>query len=395
MLRRRKRSVRVAHVHSATGVYGAERWTLTVLRHHDTRKVDASLVTIGSGDGAKKLAALGEGLGLSVRHFDGSTGLSVKLVRDLRQFLIDTGVDIVHTHGFKSDVAAYFATMRLPIRRVSTTHGWCAGEGLRIRLYEAIGRVALRRFDRVYPVSAAQAEELEARWGFDAHRIRLLVNAVDTRMFDECFATRQARAIHAPFRVLFAGRLCRPKGLFDLVRAFAAARLDVDSRLLLAGEGPAQEAAARLAVSLGLNGRVQWVGGVNDIRPLMQQSDVVVLPSYSEGMPRILMESCAAGVPVIGSDIPGIRALIRDQQTGRLVRAGDVAGFAQALEDTARDPGTAHQMALNAHDFIVARHSAERLSRELEEEYRDLASDKSDPAPSRFQIKTAFGTDRS
>ena len=79
--------------------------------------------------------------------------------------VIETEVEIVHSHGFKSDVVAYLAAMGLPVKLVSTTHGWCAREGLRIRLYEAIGRLALRRFDRVYSVSSAQALELKTPVG--------------------------------------------------------------------------------------------------------------------------------------------------------------------------------------------------------------------------------------
>ena len=137
-------------------------------------------------------------------------------------------------------------------------------------------------------------------------------------MFDECFRSRRPRARREPLQVLFAGRLCRPKGILDAVRAIALARVDAGASLCVAGDGPARQEAQELAAALGAAARVRFAGTVEDVRPLLKKSHLVVLPSSSEGLPRIVMESFAAGVPVIGSDIPGIRQLIRDGLTGRL-----------------------------------------------------------------------------
>jgi len=85
------------------------------------------------------------------------------------------------------------------------------------------------------------------------------------------------------------------------------------------------------------------------------------------------MEAFCAGVPVIGTSIPGIRALITDQVTGGLVPIADVPALARALEGFAANPKAAQSMAANARQYILAYHSAKRQAREFEQEYRGLA----------------------
>jgi glycosyltransferase involved in cell wall biosynthesis len=84
------------------------------------------------------------------------------------------------------------------------------------------------------------------------------------------------------------------------------------------------------------------------------------------------MEAFCAGVPVIGTSIPGIRALINDETSGLLVPVGDPVSLSRALERVAADPVLAHRMAENARQYVLDHHSAERQATEFEEEYRSL-----------------------
>ena len=98
-----------------------------------------------------------------------------------------------------------------------------------------------------------------------------------------------------------------------------------------------------------------------------------MLPSYSEGIPRTVMEAFAAGVPVIGSDIAGIRVLIEPQRTGMLVAPGDPSAIARALKDLAANPNMARRFGLAARDCINTRFSARRVASDYASEYRLLA----------------------
>jgi glycosyltransferase involved in cell wall biosynthesis len=310
--------------------------------------------------------------GIPAEHIGLPGKVNLKIVTCLRRMLLRRRIEILHTHGFKSDILGYLATRSTRIKLVATPHGWSADEGLRIRFYELVSRSFLRKFDCIYPLSQALLEDFRRR-RFPDRRLRLVLNAVDTGAFEECFNTRQPRQPADPFNVLFVGRLFRPKGVFELIDAFARLKVQCPAEIRFVGAGPERAALTRRGVKLGIGAHVRFVGEVSDVVPHLAWSSVLVLPSYSEGIPRTVMEAFCAGVPVIGTSIPGIRALITDQVTGALVPVADVAALARALEGFAANPKAAQRMAVNARQYILAHHSAKRQASEFEQEYRSLA----------------------
>jgi glycosyltransferase involved in cell wall biosynthesis len=369
--------VRVAHFYSSLGIYGAERWALTLLKYLDRRRVWPIIVTVGTKAGSRLLGDAAAKEGYDTFHIDVPGKLNPRAIFALRTFLVEKQIEVLHTHGFKSDILGYLATRGMPIRLVSTPHGWSAEEDLRIRLYESIGRLSLRRFDRIYPLSHGLLTDLEQQ-GFDAARLRLILNAVDIAPFDSCFRTRRARAAGAPFTVLFAGRLCKPKGVSFLIEAMATAAFRCPAQLHIVGDGPDRDELEQLGRDRGLGSKVRFFGVVDDITPFLAGSDVLVLPSFREGTPRIIMEAFAAGTPVIGTSIPGIRGLIDEARTGLLVGVGDAGGLARALTRLASDPALAQRLARAARSRVEESFSASRLARDLEADYEQLVRP---PAP--------------
>lgn len=360
--------LRVAHFLSSLGVYGAERWTFTLLSNLDKERIEPMVITVGTKPGARLFHDFVVEHGLAAWHIAQPGRLHPRAVSQLRRFLVTERLAILHTHGFKSDVIGALATWGLPVRLVTTLHGWSAHEGRLIHCYEAIGRLALRRFDCLYPLSPALLEELQRR-RIPPARLRLVLNAVDLRPFETCWRERRPRRVEEPFTVLFVGRLCQPKGIFDLLHAFHRAVFSVPATLRVVGDGPDRAKLEQLGAQLGLTARVHFTGYMEDIRPMVRSSDVLVLPSYSEGIPRVIMEAFAAGLPVIGTAIPGIQQLLTHESTGLLTPAGDHAALAQALERMAAQPESARTMAGQARRLIATTYSASRQAREFEAEY--------------------------
>jgi glycosyltransferase involved in cell wall biosynthesis len=359
---------RVAHLHSTLGVYGAERWTLALIKHLDRQEFEPIVISIGTKPGADSFFRLLLSEGLPAEHISVPGKLNPRAVLQLRRLLLRHKIDILHTHHFKADVLGYLATRKLPVRLISTIHGWCASEGLRIRLYEAIGRVFLKRFDRVYPLSPALLEDLRAR-KFCSSRLRLILNGVDLSGFDYQFNKRRPGEA---LSVLFAGRVCRSKGIFDLIRGFAQTRCSAPVRLTIVGAGPDRREAEELARTISVADRVQFVGAVPSIAPYLLESHVMVLPSYSEGIPRVVMEAFATGVPVIGTAIAGISQLVEHEITGLLVPVGEPVSLANALERICEDPEFAQRMASMARQVVSEKFSARRMADDFQEEYRRL-----------------------
>jgi glycosyltransferase involved in cell wall biosynthesis len=278
-------------------------------------------------------------------------------------------VDILHTHGFKSDILGYFATRGLGVGLVTTPHGWCDHESFRIRAYETVGRVFLRGFDRIYPLSDHQSTML-APYHLGA-KVRRIRNAVDIVAFD---AIHRDRGPTRRDTLLFVGRLAREKGLLDLLEAASMIVADRQFEITIVGEGPAAEEAEALTQRLGISERVRFMGFQEDVRPFLARAALLALPSYSEGIPRVVMEAFAAGVPVVGTRIPGLEELVQSGQTGLLVPLGDVAALAGALTSLLTNDALARSLADQARLVIERDYSPRRLAAELRQEYEALAS---------------------
>ncbi|MBI3159544.1 MAG: glycosyltransferase family 4 protein [Chloroflexi bacterium] len=182
--------------------------------------------------------------------------------------------------------------------------------------------------DRVVITTDAIKTEVLRRYPLLPTRIRVIPNYVDTAAFSPLSAPARNR------RVCFIGRLEAQKNPLALVEACAG--LDVD--LLMVGEGSLRGEIERLAAQLGVRVSLPGNHPNPELPGLLQGSAVFVLPSQYEGHPKTLIEAMACGMPVIGTDVPGIRELIRHGENGWLCPAEPEsirAGLKSLLDDVA------------------------------------------------------------
>jgi glycosyltransferase involved in cell wall biosynthesis len=157
----------------------------------------------------------------------------------------------------------------------------------------------------------------------------------------QAFSSTKNKPLDRPVRLLFAGRLSQGKGAVRALRVLAElARRGIDARLDFAGDGPCGETLRRLTVELGLEGRVGLPGWLSqtELHSLYRRAHFVVLPSISEGWPKVLSEAMAFGaVPVAGavSCIPRVMAQIG---AGAALPPDDIDALAGAIESLVRDP---------------------------------------------------------
>jgi glycosyltransferase involved in cell wall biosynthesis len=154
---------------------------------------------------------------------------------------------------------------------------------------------------------------------------------------------RYGTAPRKPFsgHVCFVGRLDAVKGVPLLLEAFAANRpRHPGARLTIAGDGPARAALEAQAQSLGLTGAVRFTGYLDEdgVAALLEASDMLVLPSFAEGLPVVLMEALASQIPVIATQVAGVSELVQDGISGFIVPPGDVETLALRLDQLLSDP---------------------------------------------------------
>ena len=167
-------------------------------------------------------------------------------------------------------------------------------------------------------------------------RVEVVVNGVP----EPAFARRMAPAPGARQRLFFLGNLSERKGVSDLLRAAKASRLFAQGKveLVLAGGGDVAHYQA-LARELGLEGATRFIGWADQTTAgrLMADADALILPSYDEGLPLVILEATANGVAVICTPVAEIPHFLRDGQEAVFVRPGDIDGIAAAIDAVMSD----------------------------------------------------------
>lgn len=211
-------------------------------------------------------------------------------------------------------------------------------------LLQAGYRVWLRAqgamFDRLIGLSEPMRQEIRHTTHADPAAIEVIANPVlNRRRLERLKRIRRAGPPRAGRHYLTAGRLVRQKNFPMMLRAFARAARTEDI-LTIAGEGPERAALEAMAGELGLAGQVRFVGHQASIDPLLGEADAFLLSSDYEGLPGVVVEALAAGLPILATDCcVSMGCLIEPERTGLLVPAGDEAGFTEGLERLRGLPG--------------------------------------------------------
>jgi glycosyltransferase involved in cell wall biosynthesis len=194
-------------------------------------------------------------------------------------------------------------------------------------------------------------------------------SGVDTEFFRPAVGARRER----PPTVLMVARLLREKGVREFVEAAAIVRERLpQARFLLAGDSdpgnPSSIGPDVIAEWQG-KGDVSFLGHRPDVRDLTRESDLAVLPSYREGMPKSLLEAAACGLPLVATDVPGCREIVLHNVNGLLVPPRDSQRLAEAIVELLGDSGRREAMGRCSRDMACELFSLDRVIRETMEVY--------------------------
>ena len=311
-------------------------------------------------------------------------GMPVHLVRGFNQYdpRLVTGVarlvkalkiDILHAHEVKSDVIGYLAARLCHVRTVTTLHGWI-GNGLKQRVFTAMDRRIVRRFDRVIAVSSQIRSAVDHASGSEVH---VLHNAIVVENYRRGPRPGVLDALigRAPRRPVLVsiGRISREKGHADLVDALRiVARQGHRPDTLLIGDGPEREAVLQRIRAYGLQDWVHAPGYRDGIVPILNEADLLVLPSHTEGLPNAALEALAMEVPVLATRVGGTPEIITDGETGRLVEARAPEALAAAIVDFLNAPECWKATAVRGRALVERQFEFGARTRHLEALYIDL-----------------------
>ena len=284
------------------------------------------------------------------------------------------GIRIVHTISQPLNTTWGVAAGRIagvPVQ-VASVHGM---RGLpRQGVRRTMNRVLGPAIDAVICLSESHRDYLVAEEGVDARKARVIHNGIDLERFRP--ATRLRRAdLGLPENARLAGVVAglRPEKAHDtFLRAAASVRERLPgARFVLIGDGPERERLTRLTDSLGLNGQVHFLGRRDDVADVLPLLDLSVLPSRSEAFPLAILESMAAGRPVVASGVGSIPDMVSPGETGLLVPADDAEALAGAMTRLLANPDEARRMG-EAGRGRVQHYDTRRMVHEVEDLYEEL-----------------------
>lgn len=295
--------------------------------------------------------------GLAVEAL-GTRPRGVATLRALRAAMRE--VDITVAHGSATLAACGLAGMgaRRPFvyRQISDPAYWTRTTSRRLRTK------ALYRFpEHVVSLSERTKVVLAQRFSIEPDRITVIPNAVDERTFTEADAIDRQRArshLGLPEEravIGFVGALSEEKGVFDLLDAMTDGQV-----LVMAGDGPAGGQLRERAAARSIDLRV--LGPVSDPQLVYAASDVLVLPSWSEQQPGVLLEAALVGTPVVATRVGLVDELVLDGETGCLTASQAPREIAAAIDEVLARPDRARARALAARRHTLAHFTMEQVA---------------------------------
>ena len=362
--------MKVLQLISSSGYYGAENMLLNLCASQEKTGCQNSLLLFYNVHVPNvEFYERARRRGLSVRMVHCKGRADWRAVRQIEEYILEDGIDLVHTHGYKADLYGYLAAWRSGKPVVATCHNWVGGTAA-LGIYNYLDRMALKKFNALAAVSDAVAKRLLA-FGVSAEKVKTIANGIDVQTFERGEALP---ALSAPGSkvVGVVARLDLQKGFEYLLRAVRELCNIHALKLVIVGEGPDRKAIEDMVMEFGLQSNVELAGQQSDMAGVYAAIDIFVLPSLNEGLPMTVLEAMAASRPVIATRVGAIPSVIRDGENGLLVDPKDVDGLRNALARLLSDSDLCRRMGDRAHDWVGRNYTSEVMAVKYRQLYEEV-----------------------
>ena len=365
--------IRVLHLVTSLEVGGAQHNMLQGLPRLDPTKYEHIICSIMD---RMQMAEQFRQAGIKVHTLGLNRKTDLAVVLRLRTLLKRLRPDVMHTYLLHGNVLGRVVGRLTGVPSI-------IGSELTIGQARLWGRIATKLTnpltDAVEVNSITGGEAVVKDLGVPQEKIEVVLPGLDLDEFRSTVNRDKVRVdlgVEAgKHLVLYVGRLRPVKGVEYGIRAFAMAlSQNLDLHMVLAGEGEQREELQALVKSLGISERVSFLGVRNDLPDLLSAADSVLMPSLTEGFPRVAVEAMAASKPVIATEVGGVPEAITHGESGILVQAKDIEGMSAALVDLVRNAELQSRLSTAARNHVEQSYSVEKYVARLDEIYSRLGS---------------------
>jgi glycosyltransferase involved in cell wall biosynthesis len=347
------RKARVLYLSHAFMVGGAEEMVLNLVRHLPDRYEPSVMCINQAGPIGEEIRRTG--VPFSVLGLTPGVSRPVDVLR-LRDALGAVAPTIVHTFLLTGSLYGRFAAMMSGVPIVI---------GTEVNIYEKKKPIharfehwLMRGTDAVIASAESVKEHYVTQVGADPAKVEVIYNAVDWAQLQSTMTRDEfRRSISVPIEAPVAGiiaRLTEQKAHRVLFESMARPELST-LHLIVVGDGELRNELRSRAESLGISGRVHFLGARRDLGNILASIDIFTMPSYWEGLPLSMVLAMGAGLPVVASRVAGIPEVVKDRVSGLLVEAGDSGQLARALAALVEDAAARQRLGEAARAFVRPR----------------------------------------
>ena len=304
----------------------------------------------------------------------------------IKRFLKTNKFDLVHTHETKSSFLTRLAfSKKLLTPLIYGIHGVVFNDprsNLGNKIYEFLERSTIGKADQLIAVSEDVKSEYLIRNIGTGMPWEVIYSGVDVSKFissqpaENFIRLRTSLGIADQDLVIVnIGRFSISKNQKDTIQAFKRIcdqNPSINFRLILVGEGPEKSNCEFLVEDLGLAKKVKFVGFQKSIEEYLAISEINVITSLREGLPRVVVESSLAGIPTVGYQVEGISEIVSDQKSGLIVPQGDLEALVLGINELVLDAEKRRKFGILAREIALRNWSHESMNNRLRILYRNL-----------------------
>ena len=353
-----KKKMNVVEIHSSFCIGGAENMVYELTKSFDADKVNAKIITLHSRLGTS-LEDKVDDAGLNVEYVGCEGRVTPGKLLKVYRLIKDCQPDVIHAH--MSGVIYGLPWLLTHKTKMFVTAHTTPDRAFNHRTAQLIKHFAKKHQIILVAVSQENQKLMQQAYQLDDDCIKCVNNGVDL--------SRYVHKEHREIVFINVGRHDKNKNQELMVRLFHAIhQRNADTKLILCGDGPEHERLVALAQDLGISSSVEFTGNVGNVQDYLARADIYLSASHREGLPLSTVEAMASSLPVISTDVGGMKNIVMDN--GILVADGDEVAFYQAMEKLVNDESLRKAMGRRSREIADA-FSSEKMA----ERYTALFND--------------------
>ena len=364
--------LRVAHFLASNFFGGPEKQLLEHVGRLNPQYFLPLVVSFDEGGEGNQLLEKIDAAGVVGKSIRSVNPFDPRMIADFITFIREEKIDLVCVHGYKANVIGRIASWVAGVPVIAISRGW-TGEAPKIKVFELLDKLFLRFADHIVAVSHGQEEKI-LNLGIPKQHVTVIHNCITV---DNACSTgkvgnlrKELGLVDDAVLVASAGRLSPEKNYAGMIEvARRVAEIDQKVHFVIFGEGVLRPELERQIVMSGLAERFLLPGFRTDLQAVLGEIDIFMLPSFTEGLPNVILEAFAARIPVVASAVGGIPEIVRQGVSGYLSAPEETTAMAEAVAALAADPDLRQRMGDAGHRYVAEHFTFEVQTKKYEDLY--------------------------